>query len=81
MLLPFEHRRPLRPELVAGLPFRELVRVGDSVSDGKQQFRVFCRAAEIPVRTIGNIGAMDIYIKKQELPFYFAAPRWYVPGA
>lgn len=25
--------------------------------------------------------AMDIYIKKQELPFYFAPPRWYVPGA
>lgn len=25
--------------------------------------------------------AMDIYIKKQELPFYFAPPRWYVPVA
>lgn len=24
--------------------------------------------------------AMDIYIKKQQLPFYFAPPRWYVPA-
>jgi uncharacterized protein (TIGR02466 family) len=23
--------------------------------------------------------AMDIYVKKQQVPFYFAAPRWYVP--
>jgi len=25
--------------------------------------------------------AMDIYVKRQQVPFYFAPPRWYVPTA
>jgi hypothetical protein len=25
--------------------------------------------------------ALDIYVKKQQVPFYFAPPRWYVPNA
>src|SRR5205807_2302436 len=46
----FQHRLALRLELIAWLPLREFVGVGDAIADRHQQLRVFRGAPQIPIR-------------------------------
>ena len=64
-------------------PTTATIRAGSTACTARRTWPIIDRP-QTGCRTFGTRErisiAMDIFVKKQELPMYFGGPRWFVPG-